>query len=297
MKASVPPLHCPCEGAWFVRQFVYDTPPPGEVRFGFTAAADYRREVRRCRLCGHFISVHTMHSARLYAGDYVSSTYGDDGIRAAFDRIVALDPARSDNEARVRRINEFAERHFGGRNVGRPRTALDVGSGLGVFVHRMKAEGWTCTALDPDLRSVRHARDVVGVAAVHADFRVVENLGHFDIVTFNKVLEHVEDPVALLARTHAFVEPDGFAYVEVPNGEAAAAEGPEREEFFIDHLHVFSPASLAFLVSRAGFSVAAIGCVHEPSTKYTLWAFAVPPGGPTCVSSEPDSASAESTRQ
>jgi len=104
----------------------------------------------------------------------------------------------------------------------------------------------------------------------------LEGLGQFDAVTFNKVLEHVEDPVGMLARSRRHVATGGFVYIELPDGEAAVAQGPEREEFFIDHPHVFSAASLMLLASRAGFSVTACARLQEPSTKYTLYAFLSP---------------------
>lgn len=279
MSADAAPLHCPCNGAWFVLQFAYDAPPHGEVRFAFADGATYRREVRRCTACGHFVSLHRMNGDRMYADDYMTSTYGSDGIGREFDRIVSLDPSRSDNAGRVRRIRDFAERHFGGGARGASRTLLDVGSGLGVFVHRMKAEGWICTALDPDPRAVRHAREVVGVAAVEGDFMARHDFGRFHLVTFNKVLEHVQDPVAMLARGRAHLERGGFVYVEVPDGETAAAAGAEREEFFIEHHHVFSAVSLALLACRAAFSVSALERLWEPSGKYTLRALltAMPP--------------------
>ena len=131
---------------------------------------------------------------------------------------------------------------------------LDVGSGLAVFPARMKEAGWTCTALDPDPRAVEHARTVVGVEAVRADFMEADDLGRFDLVTLNKVLEHVPDPAAMLGRTREFLAEGGVVYVELPDGEAAAADpdGPDREEFFIEHLHVFSMSSMSLLADRAG---------------------------------------------
>src|SRR5262249_32775159 len=133
-----------------------------------------------------------------------------------------------------------------------------------------------CTALDPDPRAVAHARETVGVTAVCGDFMTVQGLERFDLVTFNKVLEHVKDPVAMLAQALAYVQPAGFVYVEVPDGEAAAVEGAGREEFFIDHWHVFSAVSLAQLAVRAGFTVHSLERLREPSSKYTLRAFLVP---------------------
>ena len=54
----------------------------------------------------------------------------------------------------------------------------------------------------------------------------------------------------------------------------AAVDGPGREEFFIEHLHVFSPQSLAVTVEKAGLAVFELERVREPSGKYTLFAFA-----------------------
>jgi SAM-dependent methyltransferase len=249
--------------------FRYDSPPQGETAFPLREGERYEREYRRCETCGHLVAVHDLDVERLYEGEYMDSTYAGDRLRETFERIMSLPPERSDNHQRVGRIERFwSERQGDGS-----RTLLDVGSGLGVFSARMQEAGWACTALDPDPRSVQHAADVVGVEAVQADFDTAEGLGHFDLVTFNKVLEHVMDPVSMLGRAQPFLAEDGVVYVEVPDGEAAAMEGPGREEFFVEHLHVFSAASLALLAARAGFSLLALERIREPSTKYTLIAF------------------------
>tara|TARA_Y100001960_G_scaffold328889_1_gene418796 strand:+ start:272 stop:796 length:525 start_codon:yes stop_codon:yes gene_type:complete len=152
---------------------------------------------------------------------------------------------------------------------------LDVGSGLGVFPHAMKQAGWNVTALDPDSRQAQHARNVVGVSAIHADFMTAQNLPKFSLVTFNKVLEHVREPISMLARARPILKPGGICYVELPDGEAAIEdpEGAAREEFTIDHPHVFSAASMALLAQRSGFRVDFMERIREPSTKYTLYTF------------------------
>lgn len=267
-------VHCMCGADRLTSVHTYFDPPEGEVRFTH-AAGRYRREIFRCSLCRHFVSVHQFAPETFYTGEYVTSTYGDvNGLRAAFDRIVSLPPDRSDNAGRVARVLAYARTYFGSEN--RSRSVLDVGSGLCVFLDRMKAAGWNCAALDPDERAVSHARSIVGVEAIHGDFMQVAASPRFDVVTLNKVLEHLKDPVDMLERSRAFLRPGGFVYVEVPDGEAAAADGFHREEFFIEHYHVFSAASLALLAARAGFRVAAIERLREPSTKYTLRAFCTP---------------------
>ena len=268
-------LECPlCGCARFSQVFVYEAPPRGEVKFNFSTTVTYHRKVLRCGACGHFVSVHEMDMSGLYQQEYVDSTYGSDGLRHNFERITSLEPAKSDNVGRVERILVFAEDHLlSPAAEKRSPRVLDIGSGLCVFLHRMKEAGWECTALDPDPRAVEHARDVVGVKAVCGDLPSSSELGYFDMITFNKVLEHIQEPVAMLAKSAAHLNKDGFVYVEVPDGEMAVQDGPEREEFFIEHHHVFSMASLALMVTRSGFVAHLMERVWEPSSKYTLRAF------------------------
>jgi SAM-dependent methyltransferase len=270
--AGGPPLSCPCGANRFTTMHTYFAPPEGEVRYASAPADQYRREIYRCSCCGHFTSVFAL-AASFYQGEYVDATYGDAaGIRRTFDRILALPPERSDNAGRVARINEYSERHL----APGARTVLDVGSGLCVFLARMKAMGWQCTALDPDARAIRHAQDTVGITGVCGTLPD-PSLGQFDVVTFNKVLEHVEDPIALLALAKPHVRPGGFVYIELPDGEVAAREeGFGREEFFVEHFHVFSLASISCLAERAGFEVRTVERLREPSSKYTLRAFLAP---------------------
>ncbi len=263
---------CLCGGKDFRTVFDYRAPPEGEVRFAFAAGCEYRRVVVRCEKCGHFLSRHDMDMSALYGGAYVEATYGADGLRSAFERIVALPPERSDNAGRVARVVRFARAHF--PNAARSISVMDVGAGLCVFLHRLKHEtGWRCTALDPDPRAAEHARAIAGVEGVCGDFMRVEVAAHYDMVTFNKVLEHVLEPVAMLRKAADYLEKDGIVYLELPDGEAAAHDGPGREEFFIDHHHVFSAASVRILAKRAGFRILEEERLREPSSKYTLCAF------------------------
>jgi SAM-dependent methyltransferase len=241
----------------------------GETLFDLQGQ-QYCRSYWRCGICSHEFAQHDLDLSSLYGGAYVEKTYGD-RMRATFERIVALPPERSDNTSRVQRVLDFAAAHF---HSGYLPTLLDIGAGLGVFPYVMKQAGWACTALDPDPRAGRHLAEVVGVHAIVSDFFSVESaeLGRFDVITLNKVIEHVEDPVAMLAKATGLLTPDSFIYVEVPD-VAAAKEGFGREEYFIEHHHVFTPASLSQCGERAGLSVIKLERLREPSGKYTLCGF------------------------
>ncbi len=270
------PKKCPlCLAADFEPIHHYAEPPSGETRFPLTEA--YRRDLYRCRGCGHFFSATPIDLQRLYEQDYVSATYDGQGLRAAFERITGLPADRSDNAGRLRAVDTFATAWMASERVSGGRRLLDVGSGLCVFAYGMRRLGWECTALDPDERAARHAREVAQVEAVHADFVRWRPTGQpFALVSFNKVLEHVVDPIAMLAHARECLVRRGLVYAELPDGEAAIAEGPGREEFFIEHHHAFSLRSIALLAERAGFQTLQTERLREPSRKFTLRAFLTP---------------------
>jgi 2-polyprenyl-3-methyl-5-hydroxy-6-metoxy-1,4-benzoquinol methylase len=206
-----------------------------------------------------------------YQGGYVDGTYGD-RMRESLERILALPESASDNAGRVKRVLDFAKNRW---KTDKVPDLLDVGSGLAVFPFRMREAGWQVTALDPDARAAKHARKNAKVCAIHADFLNWEppEGSRFDVITMNKVLEHVENPVAMLERARQWIRPCGFVYVEVPN-VAAAAAGQGREEFFIEHLHVFTLKSLSQSLRKAGWLQSKVSSIKEPSNKFTLFAFA-----------------------
>ena len=266
--------HCMfCGHIAFREVFNYTAPPAGETGFAFFEPGKYHRRIIACKMCGHFYSTHQMDLNNLYSGDYNSSTYVDDkGMRRTFDRIIQLAPSKSDNIARCGRIGAFLHKHHPDRQPA-SFTLLDVGSGLGVFPYVMAKRGYVVTALDPDPRAVEHIRTQVNVPSLCGNFFKVTPPECYDLITFNKVLEHVEYPVEMLRRSADFLKEGGVAYVELPDGEMAQYEGADREEFFIDHLHVFSFASIALLALRAGFAPIEVERLREPSTKFTLRAF------------------------
>ncbi len=265
-----------CRGTDLLVHFTYDVPPPLETRFPLAEGRTYWRELHRCTQCGHYLEWFEADQSALYGGEYVSTTYGDSaGIRRTYDKINALAPEQSDNVGRARFVDGYCRSRWPTDRLRdqRPRL-LDVGAGLGVFPHRMKEAGWDCTTLDMDERLITHHRDVIGVSGVCADVQTVEGIGTFDLITFNKVLEHIVDPIAVLASVRRLLRVDGLVYIELPDGEAAEAEGKEREEYLLGHHHVFSFASYALLIARAELTLVACERLQEPSSKYTLRGFA-----------------------
>lgn len=262
-----------CSGAEHRHLATFTAPPAGETDFGI---ADYRRELWQCTACGHIINRYEFSLQNIYDAGYVDATYGEK-MQATFAKILALPPDASDNRQRVRRINEFAAA------IGHsPGSALDIGSGLGVFPAALKETGWSCTALDPDPRTTQHIEAACGVPTITGDFLTLQlpsdNARRFSLITLNKVIEHVTDPIAMLKRVSGWLRPGGLVYVELPDGENALAHGgAAREEFFVEHYDAYSPASFALLLHHAEMRFLKLERLIEPSGKFTLAGFATRP--------------------
>jgi 2-polyprenyl-3-methyl-5-hydroxy-6-metoxy-1,4-benzoquinol methylase len=266
-----PTIRCPCGELQTTKSIEYRQRPAGETAFEL-GSGPYLRGYRGCNICLHLFGWHDLDLEDLYSGNYSDSTYGAE-MAANYDRIMSLPPERSDNAGRVDRVNAFMT----GRVVAdQPRNLLDVGSGLGVFPARMWQLGWTCTIVDPDQRAVDHSIEKFKAIGVRGEFLEVcgQLEGNYDLVSFNKVLEHLEDPSEVLTPVKELLAPAGILYVEVPDGVGAAIAGPDREEFFVEHHHAFSAESLAGLLHRGGFTVLQLETLIEVSGKFTLCAFA-----------------------
>ena len=253
--------------------FTYDRLSDMESHFRISEESLFWREMYRCNNCGHYLENFKKDQNNLYLEEYVSSTYtNEEGIRKAFDRVIALDPLKSDNIGRVEYISSFCNKYWGNQSESKKRL-LDIGSGLGVFPYQMKKIGWNCTAIDLDPRLVSHHKKIVGISSMKGDLRTQKLVEKFDLISLNKVLEHTKNPIEILSSAKNALSKNGLIYIELPDGEAASYEGKNREEFLIGHIHVFSFLSYGLLVKKSNLQLICCERIREPSSKYTLRGF------------------------
>lgn len=249
--------------------FSYKSPPVGEMKFASIKL--YKREIRKFKISSHYINVHSINLDNLYSGSYVDSTYkNSDKLVKTFKKIISLPEDQSDNIGRYNKIKNFTNLWFNKKSIP---SLLDVGSGLGVFPYIVNKNRWDCTALDPDPRSISHIKNNLKIKGICGDFFKMKPTKKFDIITFNKVLEHVKDPIKMLSLSMNWLKKGGLVYIEIPDGEMAEIHGKAREEFFLEHYHVFSIISTAMMASKAGYKIEEISRLKEPSSKFTIRAF------------------------
>jgi len=256
-------IFCSHDSNKFLKFFNYKTKPKNEKKYIINGK--YQRFFYKCRICGHFYSKLNFKISKLYSKQYLNLTYKNtDGIEKRFNQITNLAKKKSDNKNRAERVNNY----FIKKNL----TLLDVGSGIGVFIYEMRKRKWNVRGIELDKRYADFCKKKHKLNVYQKNLSKFNLRNKFDLVTLNKVLEHVFDPIKLLKLSSKFLKKKGVLYIEVPDVKASN-EGKNRQEFCIDHLHVFSKYSLDILAKKSGLQTLLCNRIKEPSGKYTIYAF------------------------
>ena len=143
----------------------------------------------------------------LYDAEYVRASYGDSAaLVQKLNVISALPLAKSDNKNRIIFVNQWFETFR--KQINDNKSVLDVGGGLGVFLRGMIERGWHGSAIELDPMLVAHLKNNLCIEVHEGDLRSLtpKLVGSFDLITFNKVLEHIIDPVELLHYSLSFLK-------------------------------------------------------------------------------------------
>ena len=243
----------------------------------------YTRCWVECEQCGGATNVlpeeSTLRLAALRAAYYEVDFMGSD-INEKYRRVMAMPAGQSDNAGRVARVTDFVRRWFGANT--RPRV-MDIGAGTGVFLSRLldqTAGVWECFGVEPDPRAASHLRQLDKFRVVEDLYRGQAELNAFNLVTLNKVLEHIEKPLPFVLQVvQSLVPEDGLLYVEVPDKLTAKLRSPDDNILGALHCHLYDPMSLGSLLRKAGIELLSIDRIAEPSGKLSVYAFAAPAEG------------------
>ncbi len=139
----------------------------------------------------------------------------------------------------------------------KPGKLLDVGCGDGRRLALLRSLGWEVEGQEIEPRAVVRAREVYKLR-VHLG--PLEELGFpddaFDAVIMNHVIEHVFDPVSILAECRRILKPGGAFVAITPNVGGFGHRHFGRYWLGLDpprHLFLFSPTTLREVAVRAGF--------------------------------------------
>lgn len=123
----------------------------------------------------------------------------------------------------VKRVNLRHKRKLAtkGLNVG---TMLEIGCGVGDFLHEMEQKGWNCTGIEPSKEAKAIAKNRVKAHILNPDELASLENESFDLITMWHVLEHVDnlkEEVMLLQR---LLKKGGRLVLALPNFKSADAK-------------------------------------------------------------------------
>ena len=135
---------------------------------------------------------------------------------------------------------------------------------------KFKKKGFNILSQEIDSRYVEHHKKNLKLQSTSSKINDIKK--KFDFITLNKVLEHIADPLKFLIEVKKKLKKNGILYIEVPSSSAASI-GKFREEFFIEHFHVFSKNSIELLANLVNAKIIKTKNYIEPSGKFTISAF------------------------
>lgn len=161
-----------------------------------------------------------------------------------------------------------------------PGPVLDVGCGWGHTLEENLPEGFTPWGIEISMALAQRARtrfEARGGKVFQGD--AVTNLRRlepntFHAVTLIAILEHVEDPVALLSAVRPVLISGGIVVIKVPNYASLNRRLRGRRWCglrFPDHVNYFTPESLSRCAARAELEVARFGLLDRQPTSDNMW--------------------------
>ncbi len=201
-------------------------------------------EIRRCCRCGHYWH-HTQPDFSSILGMYKAGV-------SLKDKDPAREPSAFMRNTMISLYRLSSHRH------GEKPDLLDYGSGRGRWTRAAADAGFRVTAYEP---SASRANEGAGVFPVVNQLEDLAGL-HFDVVNLEQVLEHVQEPLALLKGLAPYLKPDSLLRISVPDISRIASSrlwdgfpfDGQRMHILspYEHLQGFTPDSFAALLNRAG---------------------------------------------
>lgn len=138
-------------------------------------------------------------------------------------------------------------------------TLLEIGCGSGHFLAAAHRTGYPVMGVEQSPTALEQGGVPIDFTVKYGpieDVRLPSN--GFNIVCGWHVLEHIPDPVPVLAKLHDALRPGGLAIFEVPNRRSVVARRAGLAWRHLDpehHVGHHTPKSLRELLQRTGFEV------------------------------------------
>lgn len=135
---------------------------------------------------------------------------------------------------------------------------LDVGAGVGAFLHVMQQKKWEVTGIEPDEGARQIATDSFGLQLQEPLALQQLQAKKFNAITLWHVLEHVHELHPYMEKLKELLADNGKIFIAVPNYQSLDADIYRLNWAAYDvprHLYHFSPKSIDALMQKHGLKI------------------------------------------
>jgi 2-polyprenyl-3-methyl-5-hydroxy-6-metoxy-1,4-benzoquinol methylase len=138
---------------------------------------------------------------------------------------------------------------------------LDVGSGTGYFLNKMKSKKWIVTGIEKSEQARQYTKQKFDINCQDSGYLYDIPCQTKDVVTMWHVLEHLERLNSVMDRLYGLLKDDGTVVIALPNKESFDAAHYKKYWAAYDvprHLWHFSPSDFEHLAKRHHFEIVAV---------------------------------------
>ena len=253
------------------------TRPERIAKLGFEYAAQPKRVVSSCNLCGgqQFVVVThrdrygypaTAHGCRLCGLVFLNPVMTPEAyesfyvrtyrplVSAFHGRLIDARTIQAEQREYAVERGDFLAPFLEGRRGAR---MLDIGGSTGVVSHAWARRfSLEATVIDPAPLETAEA-EALGLEAIHG---LVERhdfgARRFDVVVVCQTVDHLLDVTGTLARVREVIEDDGLLFVDIVDFRAAYLRQWSAEDAVkVDHPYYLVEATAEAFLARAGFEI------------------------------------------
>ena len=133
--------------------------------------------------------------------------------------------------------------------------ALELGSGTGWMLRALAERGWQALGTERTVAGARIAAEAAGVPVYVGDLEALSPAPVLDLIVMFHVLEHLADPLTVLASAASRLRPGGVLILGLPNIASWQSRANGRHWMHLDvprHLCHFSPQAIRLALAANG---------------------------------------------
>ncbi len=204
---------------------------------------------------GWLVEAQTMKRPLSGTVEYEEQYFEGDETRIGYGDYQAQEAWRTEKSRRqVRQVAAVCQ--FVGSTLESGSRVLDIGAGYGFFRHALEEAGFAHYGLEVSSFANSVSESTFGFSSFvgELDDFARSTRDRYDAIVMWDVLEHVDDPVALLVEARELLGDGGLLFVRTPNVDSVEREvfGACYHSFKIEHLWYFAPLSLVAIMETAG---------------------------------------------